>query len=114
MARPEERERLAHILEAIELIEHAISDIDEAGFAADRLLRLGVERCLEIISEASRHIPDNAKSRHPQIPWRRVADIGNRLRHAYHDTDSALLWQIATTDLGELKRSVQSMQDEDA
>jgi len=56
--------------------------LDQAGFAADRFRQLGIERCLEIISEASRHIPDDAKARHPEIPWRRVADIGNRIRHS--------------------------------
>jgi uncharacterized protein with HEPN domain len=42
-----------------------------------------VERGVEIISEASRHLSDELKARHPKIPWSRVAGIGNILRHEY-------------------------------
>nr|WP_294507592.1 HepT-like ribonuclease domain-containing protein [uncultured Rhodopila sp.] len=40
-------------------------------------------RCLEIISEASRRLPEEMKSRHPSIPWRNVGAAGNIFRHEY-------------------------------
>jgi hypothetical protein len=42
-----------------------------------------VERGVEIISEASRHLTDELKARHPEIPWQKVAGIGKVLRHNY-------------------------------
>jgi len=51
------------------------------------MLRLAVERLLETISEALRHIPVDMKAKEPKINWRRLADLGNWLRHAYHRTD---------------------------
>jgi uncharacterized protein with HEPN domain len=47
---------------------------------ANRSKRWVVERGLEIISEASRHLDGELKGRHPEVPWRKVADIGNVLR----------------------------------
>jgi uncharacterized protein with HEPN domain len=44
-----------------------------------------VTRCLEIISEASRRLPDELKARHPSIQWRDMAAAGNIYRHEYED-----------------------------
>ena len=106
MAEPTLTERLSHMLEAIEHIIARTADVDQHAFADDRFTQLGVERCLEIISEASRHIPDHLKSAHPSIPWRRIADIGNRIRHAYHAVDSEIVWLITKDDLPDLKATL--------
>ena len=47
-------------------------------------------RALEIISEASRHVPAEAKARLTNIPWRNIAAIGNKLRQEYDITDEDL------------------------
>jgi uncharacterized protein with HEPN domain len=75
----------------------------ETDFARDQLLRLAVERSLEIISEASRRIPADVKARETQISWQRMADLGNFLRHAYHDVNPETLWRIVKEDLRPLK-----------
>lgn len=75
----------------------------KASFAADVMLRMAVERLLEIISEASRHIPPEMKNTEPNINWRRLADLGNWLRHAYHRTDPGILWDMIENDLEPLK-----------
>lgn len=53
------------------------------AFEPDCRKRWLVKRDAEIISEASRHLPDAMKARHPGIPWPKVAGIGNVLRHDY-------------------------------
>lgn len=103
MVRPALGDRLGHMLDAIVEIETQIAGLDRTAFATNRFRQLGIERCLEIISEASRHIPDDAKGRHPEIPWRQVADIGNRIRHSYHAIDSGIIWDIVTGELIALK-----------
>jgi uncharacterized protein with HEPN domain len=96
-------DRLHHILEAIEEIEQALAGKDAEQFAQDRLVRVAVERLLEIISEASRHLPQEVKARAAHIAWRRMADLGNRLRHAYHRVDAGIVWEIHSNDLPPLK-----------
>jgi uncharacterized protein with HEPN domain len=60
--------RLTDIIEAIELIREEMTGVALAAFERDRRKRWLVERGIEIISEASRHLGDDLKLRHPQIP----------------------------------------------
>ena len=96
-------DRLVHILSAIETIQNALSNKKLEDMRGDLMLRLAVERSLEIICEASRRIPDEVKTLRPGIDWRGMADLGNELRHAYHRVDPTLLWEIAHRDLPPLK-----------
>ena len=75
---------LIHIEEAIANIESDIEGYDYKRFCDERQARQLAERNLEIISEASRRIPDSLKEQEPNIPWKEIAGIGNMLRHDYH------------------------------
>ena len=92
-----------HILEAIANIETDIAGYDFERFRTDRRTRQLVERNLEILSEASRRLPNEYKDREVQIPWRAVAGIGNVLRHDYHETYPTVLWDTCKKDLQPLK-----------
>jgi uncharacterized protein with HEPN domain len=96
-------ERIAHINDAIDNIREALAEQTKASFTSNMMLRFAVERLLEIISEASRHIPPEIKAKEPDINWRRLADLGNWLRHAYHRTDPGILWDMVENDLEPLK-----------
>ncbi len=96
--------RLSDIIEAIEHIRDALGDMPVEAFEADWQKRWLVERGVEIVSEASRHLPDETKARHPEIPWRKVAGIGNILRHVYESISAPVLWKLATVDLLPLER----------
>jgi uncharacterized protein with HEPN domain len=96
---PTAGERIAHIDTAIDDIRGALAGQTKASFTDNMMLRLAVERLLEIISEASRHIPVDMKAKEPNINWRRLADLGNWLRHAYHRTDPGILWDMIENDL---------------
>lgn len=91
--------RLADIVQAIELIRTELADMTLAALERDTRKRWIIERGLEIISEASRHLPDEMKARHPSIPWRKVAGIGNVLRHDYERVAHDLLWHVVHEDL---------------
>ena len=76
----------------------------------DAVIRAAFERFLEILSEASRSVPETWKTElGPNIPWRQVGDLGNTLRHAYHRTDSRLLWSVYENDLGPLEQAIDRM-----
>ncbi len=86
--------RLRDIVDAVDQIESLLDDMTFAQVYSDRVLRAAFERFLEILSEASRHIPTELKSDAPEIPWSDIAAIGNHLRHAYHRVDFEILWRI--------------------
>jgi uncharacterized protein with HEPN domain len=94
---------LTDFIEAIELIHTDMAGVTLDTFEADRRKRWLVERGIEIISEASRRLPLAMKTRHPEIPWPKVAGIGNVLRHEYKDVAHDVLWHVVQDNLPPLK-----------
>jgi len=110
MAAPRDpRVVLEQMLEAIADIEQIIAGKSFAAYAAERTARRAVERCIEIVSEASRRLPPDLKERHPAIPWPKIAAIGNVLRHDYDVVNDATIWHAATVDLLPLKSALESL-----
>lgn len=68
-----------------------------------------MERALEIICEAARHVPDAVKAQNPEIDWRGMQDFGNLLRHAYHRVDVNRVLKIAAEDLPPLRDFVEKV-----
>jgi uncharacterized protein with HEPN domain len=66
------------------------------AFHDDLRTTYAVTRCLEIISEASRRLPDELKARHPSIQWRNMAASGNIYRHEYEDVAARAVWDTLT------------------
>lgn len=103
------RQRLQDILDAIAEIERFSAGKSFEQYVADALVRRAIERLVEIVSEASRHVPQALKDKHPSVPWRQVADIGNIFRHAYDRVNDRRVWTLVTDDLAPLKRAVEAM-----
>ena len=99
------QDRLRHMLDAID----AIDDLSGLNRALTRVERAAFERFFEIVSEASRHIPNDLLAAHPHIPWRGIADLGNALRHGYESIDLERLVKIARQDMTELRMAVEAM-----
>jgi len=74
---------LVDMLDAVRRIEKYTKGLDAAAFRRDDLRRDAVERCIEIISEASRRLPRELKDRYSDIPWSEVATVGIIFRHEY-------------------------------
>jgi len=104
MAQPSPVPRLTDIIEAIELIFSEMAGVTLDAFEPDRRKRWLVERGIEIISEASRHLPDALKAQHAGIPWPKVAGIGNVLRHDYEHVAHDVLWHVVRDDLPPLEK----------
>ena len=100
-----------HLMQAIANIETDIAGHDLDSFRSDRRTRQLVERNLEILSEASRRLPEAFKDEEPGIDWPAIAGIGNVLRHDYHASQPAILWETGTRDLKLLKAAVQRIRD---
>jgi uncharacterized protein with HEPN domain len=91
--------RLTDILEAIEHIRSEMAGVTIDAFEADWRRRWLVERGVEIISEASRHLTEELKARHPEIPWAKIAGVGNVLRHNYESISAPVMWKLVQDDL---------------
>lgn len=84
--------RLIDIRHNIYLARQFVEGISYEAFREDDRTFYAVTRCLEIISEASRRLPDAVKVRHPEIPWGDIAGAGNIYRHDYEDVRRSLIW----------------------
>jgi len=98
--------RLTDMQEAIQGITGLTAGVEYEGFVQNWGMQRAVERGIEIISEASRQIPDARKASEPEIPWRQIAAIGNLLRHEYQRADSLLIWNIVIEHLPGLRDAV--------
>jgi uncharacterized protein with HEPN domain len=104
MQQPSPVLRLADMVEAIERVRALMDGVTLEAFGGDWQRQWLVQRGVEIISEASRHLSDELKARHPGIPWRKVAGIGNVLRHNYENIASPVIWTLVRDDLPPLEQ----------
>ena len=101
--------RLADILDAIDGIESSVTGLSFQQFEESWVVLNAVVRGIEVVSEASRHIPEELKSQHPDIPWRKIAAIGNVLRHEYDRIDPDIVWSVIVRDLRPLRAAVEAI-----
>ena len=97
---------LVDIERHIDLALAFATGIDDEAFVEDIRTVYAVTRCLEIISEASRRLPDDLKARHPSIPWKNIAGAGNVYRHDYEDVAARVVLDTVKLALPPLKAVV--------
>jgi uncharacterized protein with HEPN domain len=76
----------------------------------DRMRQDAVIRKLEIIGEAVKQLSDATRQRQPEIPWRQIAGMRDRLTHNYFGVDLVLVWRVVEHDLPALKVAVDALQ----
>lgn len=100
------------ILEAIDGIDAASAGKSLGDFDTDWLLRHGVQRGIEIVSEAARRIPAELQETRPEIPCSQIMGIGNVLRHEYHRVSDRLVWNVVREYLPALRIAVAAIEVE--
>lgn len=84
-------QRIEDILDNIDRVRAFMEGYDFKSFVADDRTLYAVTRALEIVSEASRHLPAEMKARLSQIDWRGIAAVGNVYRHGYDSIDNVFV-----------------------
>jgi uncharacterized protein with HEPN domain len=100
--------RFGDILENIEKIGRFTAGMDLEGFAANEQAVLAVKYALLIIGEAAVKLGDDATDLCPDVPWRDIRGLGNRLRHDYDTIDIVRLWLLIKRDLPPLRTACAS------
>ena len=99
------------ILEAIDGIQAATRGKTMEDYHADWLMRHGIQRGLEIISEAARRIPAELLTTRPEIPWAQIMGIGNVLRHEYHRVSDIVIWNVVEVHLPPLRVAIVALDE---
>jgi len=89
-----------------DLVAQFAEGLDYESFRDDLRTVFAVTRCREIVSEASRRLPDELKTRHPSIPWKEIAGAGNVYRHDYEDVAAKMVWDTLQLALPPLRTVV--------
>ena len=95
-----------HILAEAEYLTNASAGISCSAFLADETLKRAFVRSLEIIGEAVKQIPDEFRSVHPLVEWRKMAGTRDKLIHDYLGVDYELVWDIVMSKIPDLRRAM--------
>jgi uncharacterized protein with HEPN domain len=97
------------ILDAMEKAEILVEDVAYERFAEDFRINFAVVRALEIIGEATKRLPMEVREKYPQIPWRGMAGMRDRIIHGYDRVDLHIVWDVVKRDIPDLKPKVQQI-----
>lgn len=105
--------RLDHILECIHKIERYLDGISKEQFYENEVLMDAIERNFEIIGEASKHIPNDIKSKNQEVDWQNIYGMRNILAHGYDIISPDILWDTAQEELPPLKEVISKIKNTD-
>ena len=97
----DDRVYLAHIRDAVERILKYTSE-GKSEFDRDEKTQDAVVRNLEIIGEATKNVSDEMRSNRPEIPWRRLAGMRDKLIHEYFGVNLTIVWQVVEQEIPKL------------
>lgn len=95
------------ILTSIMDVEEFIEGMTFEDFSNDKKTVNAAIRSLEVLGEATRHIPRNVRAKYKEVPWAKMAGLRNVLIHEYMGVDLKTVWNIMTKRIYELKPAIE-------
>lgn len=94
---------LKDIFEAMVAAQVFVEGMSFEAFVADDKTASAVVRKLEIIGEATKNVPYPIRQKYPQVPWRDMAGMRDRIIHAYFDVNYSVVWETVKNRIPLLK-----------
>ncbi len=99
---------LLHIRDAIEKVLKYTAVTKEA-FLSDSKTQEAVVRNIEIIGEATKNLSEALRTKYPDIPWKRIAGMRDKLIHEYFGVNYELIWDVIEKDFPGLREAIQKI-----
>ena len=109
-----DKDFLGDITEAMNLISLYTKGLTYRKFLEDRKAQDAVVRNLEVIGEASKNIAAAFKAKDPDVPWKKVAGLRDKLIHFYFGIDYKIVWSIVKKELPKLRKQVKEILKQEA
>jgi len=100
---------LEDILSGMSRIAEYIEGYDFEKFKKDYKTVDAVIRNFEVIGEAARNLPTEIKKKHPEVPWKEMYALRNRISHEYFGVDYEIIWDVATNYLPENRLQIEKL-----
>lgn len=107
---PEDRVRIQHMIGAAESTARFLAGRQRQDLDQDEMLCFALTRAIEIIGEAASRVSHEAQDALPNVPWKEVTGMRNRLAHAYFDIDLDILWRTAREAVPDLLEKLSMFQ----
>ncbi len=91
------------MLESMEKIEKFVEGMDYEDFIKDDKTSFAVIRCIEVMGEAAKQVPESVRKKYPEIPWKSIAGMRNKVIHFYFGVNLEKVWLVVKEDIPRIK-----------
>jgi uncharacterized protein with HEPN domain len=100
---------LSHMLDEIDYLLDQRAHVTKEALISDGTLQRAFSRSLEILGEAAKQMPAAFRVKHPEVPWKTIAGMRDRLIHGYFAVDYEIVWDVVENKLPQLRPLVVNM-----
>jgi uncharacterized protein with HEPN domain len=97
------------IADAMEKSEILLKGVTYDQFESDFRINFAVVRALEIVGEATKRLPMTLRDQYPNIPWKQMAGMRDRIIHGYDTVDLEIVWDVVKQDIPQIKPQIQQI-----